>query len=1359
MGQRIRSFDWATSPLGPFESWQNSLKTTVRLMLNSRYPMFLWWGPEYINLYNDAYIPVLGARHPRALGVPAAETWREIWHEVGVQADAVYRQGASTWNDQILLVMERYGYPEETYFTFSYSPAPNDNGGIGGVFCACTEETERVLGERRLRALRQLATATSDARSAEDSCRIAAAALEEHPQDVAFALIYLIDPGSREARLVASTRISADSPYAPATEPAGTELNGSIWPLASAIPGHRAVIRDLQARGLPGGAWPEHCHTAAIVPLLEGGHAQPTGFLIAGASPRRPFDDSYHGFFDLVAGSIASAVANARAHEATRKRAEALAEIDRAKTIFFSNVSHELRTPLTLMLGPLQEAIRRDTEVSAELRGELEVAHRNGMRLLRLVNTILDFSRIEAGRMQALYEPVDLAQLTAEIAGVFRSAIERAGLQVFIDCEPIAEPVYIDRDMWEKIMLNLLSNALKFTFSGYIRVSLRKTDAGIELKVSDTGTGIPESEIPLIFQRFHRIAGARGRTHEGSGIGLALVYELAKMHGGSAQVESRIDQGSTFTVSIPAGYSHLPADRIAGLPTAQPFNPSGFYLDDAMPWLPTIETDSRLITAKGDGPRPRILVADDNADMRGYLRRVLQVEYEVETVADGRAALEAMGENPPDLILADLMMPQLDGIEMLRSIRKNPAVAPLPVILLTARADEQSMVEAMEARADDYLTKPFSAQELLARVGGHIAIAKLRRESSESLRASREELARQVSDFETLLREIPLGIAVASDVDCGTIRINPEFARILGVEATTNASKSGPESASLPYQMFSNGVELEPDELPMQIAAREAREVRNFEADIIRADGSVAHELGHAVPLFDDNGRVRGSLGVFVDITERRRIEEALRESEQRFRNMAENAPVMIWMTDADGRCTYVNRQWCEFTGSSLEDNLGLDWTHQTQPEDEKPAAGAFIGAHAARIPFRTEYRLRRRDAAWRWAVDSGTPRFADDGSFLGYIGSVIDITERKEMEHALRESEDQLARAQTAAGIGSWNWAPSSGTTSFSGEYFALYGLPRKHGPFTYRDWLACIHPEDRTRVDKEMQRSLQERRTLDIQFRVIWPDGSIHWLAGKGTVFCDDHGQPFRFTGVNFDITSRKEAEQELVRANDDLKQFAFAASHDLQEPLRIVINYTQLLERRYKAQLDERAAKIIETAVEAALRMERLLKGLRDYWQVSDRQAIRIATVDLNDVVATTVASLQTAITEADAVVTYGALPVVNAAEIPMTQVFQNLISNALKYRSLERRSTIHISSEQGATEYVITVSDNGIGIDSQYAGQVFGLFKRLHGQEYSGSGIGLSICQKIVERFGGRIWVESNEGSGAAFRFTLPVRSFA
>ena len=695
------------------------------------------------------------------------------------------------------------------------------------------------------------------------------------------------------------------------------------------------------------------------------------------------------------------------------------------------------------MLGPLQDAIRRDTEVSAELRAELEVAHRNGMRLLRLVNTILDFSRIEAGRMQALYEPVDLAQLTAEIAGVFRTAIERAGLQVFIDCEPIAEPVYIDRDMWEKIMLNLLSNALKFTFSGHIRVSLQKTDAGIELKVSDTGTGIPESEIPLIFQRFHRIAGARGRTHEGSGIGLALVYELAKLHGGSAEVESRIDQGSTFTVTVPAGYSHLPADRIAGIAAAQPFARSGLHLHDAMPWLPTIETDSAPITAKRDGgPRPRILIADDNADMRGYLRRVLQAQYDVETVADGRAALEAIGDNPPDLILADLMMPQIDGFEMLRSIRTNPAVAALPVILLTARADEQSMVEAMEARADDYLTKPFSAQELLARVGGHIAIAKLRRESSESLRVSREQFARQVSDFETLLREIPLGIAVASDADCETIRINPEFARILGVDPATNVSKSGRGSDSLPFRIFSNGTELTPDELPMQIAARQAGEIRNFEADIIRADGSVCRELGHAVPLFDDNGRVRGSLGVFVDITERRRIEEALRESEQRFRNMAENAPVMIWVTNADGSCTYVNRQWCEFTGTRLEDNLGLAWTHRTHPEDQKSAADTFIGAHAARTPFRLEYRLRRHDGAWRWAVDSGTPRFADDGSFLGYIGSVIDITERREMEHALRESEDQLARAQTAAGIGSWNWAPLSGTTSFSGEYFALYGL-----------------------------------------------------------------------------------------------------------------------------------------------------------------------------------------------------------------------------------------------------------------------------------------------------------------------------
>ena len=298
---------------------------------------------------------------------------------------------------------------------------------------------------------------------------------------------------------------------------------------------------------------------------MSQGQEIPAGVIVAGINPYRPLDVSYSGFIDLIAGQIAASIANARSHEYEKKRAAALAEIDAAKTTFFSNVSHEFRTPLTLMLGPLQDLLSRSqTHLSPQAKEQLELANRNGARLLRLVNTLLDFSRIEAGRVQAVYQTTDLETFTAELASVFRSATERAGLKLVVDCRPTNELAYIDRDMWEKIVLNLVSNAFKFTFEGEIAVSLNQVGHTAELRVRDTGVGIPQQEIPRLFDRFHRVPNTRSRTHEGSGIGLALVHELVKLHGGSMQVESALGQGTTFVVNVPLGEDHLASDRMAG---------------------------------------------------------------------------------------------------------------------------------------------------------------------------------------------------------------------------------------------------------------------------------------------------------------------------------------------------------------------------------------------------------------------------------------------------------------------------------------------------------------------------------------------------------------------------------------------------------------------------------------------------------------------------------------------------------------------------------------------------------------------------------------------------------------------------
>jgi signal transduction histidine kinase len=561
MEDRIRELDWSKTPLGPIHNWPQSLRTVVNILLSSRYAMWMAWGPELTMLYNDSYRPTLGIKHSRALGMRANEVWSEIWPEIGPLIDRVMATGKATYYEGLLLFLQRSGFPEETYHTFSYSPLADDSGRISGMLCVVTEETDRLIGERRVTTLRDVAAALASTNTEEEVLRALHQQLSRNQKDLPFTLTYLFDQNG-VARLGVSSGISENHPLAPAKIERSSD---SPWPAYRSFlrPSSRLIeLAEMQKLSvLPTGDWNKPPQKAAIVMIKQQGQEQPAGFFVVGTNPYRHYDTAYAGFVDLLAGQIAAGIGNARAYEGERRRAEALAEIDRAKTTFFSNVSHELRTPLTLMLSPLEELLSEKKHAPEE-RELLDLVHRNGLRLQKLVNTLLDFSRIEAGRIQADYEPADLGSITEDLASNFRSAMEKAGLAFQIDCEKFPEAVYIDREMWEKVVLNLLSNALKFTFTGSVTVTLRARKGHAELTVQDTGTGIPESELPHIFERFWRVAGAKGRTMEGTGIGLALVQELIKLHGGSIAVRSEVSKGTTFTVRIPLGTEHLPKDKI-----------------------------------------------------------------------------------------------------------------------------------------------------------------------------------------------------------------------------------------------------------------------------------------------------------------------------------------------------------------------------------------------------------------------------------------------------------------------------------------------------------------------------------------------------------------------------------------------------------------------------------------------------------------------------------------------------------------------------------------------------------------------------------------------------------------------------
>jgi signal transduction histidine kinase len=590
MGALMRATDWGRTVFGPVAAWPQSLRTAISIILESRFAMVVAWGPEFRFFYNDRYRPILGTKHPAALGTPCAEIFPEVWDVVGPEFERVLR-GESFAVDDWLLPLDRNGYLENCWFTLSYSAIRDETGGIGGVLAVVVETTGRVEGERRLATLRELARRAADAQTPEQACVNAAAVFSSNPIDVPFALIYLLDRGGSRAERVSVVGIAPDHPASVAAVEVVEGGADDAWSLGEVVRSQTIVtLPDAGRRfgALPGGPYPEPTHTAVLLPLSRPGLDHPYGVLVAGVSPRRALDGRYRDFFELAADHIATAINNAVALQEASRRAEALAELDRAKTIFFSNVSHEFRTPLTLMLGPSADLLAgAHGALSQPQRAQLEIVHRNARRLLKLVNALLDFSRIEAGRAQASFAETDLAALTRELAGSFRSAIEHAGLRFEVECEPLDDPVYVDRDMWEKIVLNLLSNALKFTFAGSIRVALRRLADRVELTVADTGVGIPEHELERVFERFHRVEGIRSRTHEGSGIGLALTYELVRLHGGTISVASRVDAGSVFTVEIPLGRAHLPADRIGSAQTlASTALDAAALVDEAGRWLP-----------------------------------------------------------------------------------------------------------------------------------------------------------------------------------------------------------------------------------------------------------------------------------------------------------------------------------------------------------------------------------------------------------------------------------------------------------------------------------------------------------------------------------------------------------------------------------------------------------------------------------------------------------------------------------------------------------------------------------------------------------------------------------------------------
>ena len=1026
MGARMRAFDWAATALGVPDTWPQSLRTIVRIMLDSRYAMWMLWGPDLTFYCNDAYLPTVGIRRDWVLGARADHVWAEIWPDIGPRIDHVLRTGEATWDEGLLLFRERSGYPEETYHTFSYSPVYDDVGLVAGMLCVVTEDTLRLISERRIALLGAIGAEMAATKTEAEVFDVLRRHLGGGVPDLPCSLTYLRVADACRAERALATGFGDAHPAAPLVI-----AGDSPWPVLRVLDGATTLeVADLATRtpDLPANPWREPPRAALLVPIRQRGDEAPAGVFIACLNRYRPLDDAYRHFLELVVAQLASGLANARAYAAERRRAEVLAELDRAKTTFFSNVSHELRTPLTLMIGPLEDLLRDAArELGSDARASLQIAHRNGLRLRRLVDSLLDFSRLEAGRLAPQRESVDAGAYTTELASMFRAAIERAGLVFDVDA-PAGITARVDTTMWEKIVFNLLSNAFKHTLAGSIRVQVAGEGESIVLRVADTGVGIPAHALPHVFDRFYRVPNARARTHEGAGIGLALVHELVRLMGGTIAVASEAGAGTTFTVTMPR---HA-ADAADAAAAGRDRSLVQAHIEEATGWLANGEAEERSPSpapARAEAS-PTVLLVDDNADMRTYLQRLLSARFDVITAANGEEALAAVEQRLPDLVLTDVMMPRLDGFELLKALRKNERTREVPVVLLSARAGEDSRIEGLDAGADDYLLKPFSARELHARVASNLALARARR---SFVQAARDSEARRgfLLTLSDALRAAPSAEAVAHialahvgrqlGAACAAYGVVERDGRTFRVVTEWRADGSAGYAPNTRFDIERFG-EAEARGAGLPIVIEDTRRHPHADAWQQAGIGAVITApliTGGRSPAMmwvsmpgprawdaEEVALLRDSAARAWTEMSRTRAEVALRESEERFRTMADSSPLMVWVVDAQGRFEFANRAVLECFDTTLVALRRDGWTPHLHPEDAEGYAAEVTAALAERRSFSVMGRVRRCDGEWRWIQSVGAPRLSSDGECLGAVGSSPDITELIAASDTLREAD-----------------------------------------------------------------------------------------------------------------------------------------------------------------------------------------------------------------------------------------------------------------------------------------------------------------------------------------------------------------
>jgi PAS domain S-box-containing protein len=1374
MGELIRAFDWKKTSLGSPENWPQSLKTCVRIMLTSRQPIWIGWGKDLIKLYNDPYRAILGGNHPWALGQPASVVWKAIWEEIEPMLKAVMENDEGTYVESQLLIMDRNGYLEETYYTFSYTPIPGDSGTAAGMICANTDDTVRIIGERQLRTLKDLGKSLVKMQTVTEVYQNALKVLEENPKDFPFAALYKADSEGRSAQAIAYAGMGKDQNILPSHVDLLNPVEGT-FNLCRAFNKKEIIVSENEGRrnDLPKGAWETEASHFVHIPIVTPGSNYPNAILTAALNPHRIYDESYRQFTTLVADQIALEVNNVMAYEAERKRAEALAEIDKAKTVFFSNISHEFRTPLTLMLGPLEDLLTgMQSRLTDEEKNKIETTHRNSMRLLRLVNNLLDFSRIEAGRAKAQFQLTDISTFTRDLAASFRSAIENAGLHFNINCDDIIQPVYVDRSMWEKIVLNLLSNAFKYTLTGSITVSLTVKNSDAKLSIVDTGVGIPPEELPNLFQRFHRVQNVTGRTYEGTGIGLSLVSEFVKMHGGTISVRSEVNTGSEFVVTIPTGRKHLPVEQIDESDIDHEIRIADAFLEEADSLIGT------PVPGRTDQDEPihdssYILVVDDNSDMRAYLKTVLSRKFTVVAAGNGIEALEKIENRIPQLVVSDVMMPLMDGIQLLKAIKENKKYERIPVILLTARAGEESKIEGYQIGADDYLVKPFSTKELLARINAQLSM--------------REKIEENEKQLEYFIKKAPVGIVIYKGPDFIVEAANDKVLEMWG--KSFDEVKGRTLTDIFPEITRQEDVHALYEASVEKFLKGETFTVSEAEFTFVRK--GQPHKGWYNCtyePLQDVHGNRMGIIAVVNEVTDQVIARKKIEESEEKFRTLATEFPLFVWLTDDRLQTTFLNKVGLEYFNVPETTNIAeLSWKKFIHRDDIDRVLAVMNDAARNHQSYSLTMRLKNGSTGeYRWFVDNGMPQYVNE-KFTGFIGTSMDVHEQKTADEKVRQSEERFRFLFDSNVLPVAFWHISGEIYDANDSFLNLLGYTRQEMQQGELNWRKFTMPEDAAMHEEKVQQAMEGKTVAPYQAQYIKKSGELvsslvgyAMLTGskeKGIAFMQDirkikeveaalRQSEEKYRQLSMILEEKvKERTEELRKLNeaDTLKSdFIKMASHELKTPVTSIKGYTQLLLSAIKEDESKVSPLLIRSSLVSVdkqiARLTRLMSELLDLSKIETGMLVLNKEVfNLNELVIDTVQDILYTNSKHHINIFHDCECYVDGDKDRLGQVLINFLTNAIKYSPNSDKVDVWIRQSH-KNSVSVSVRDFGIGIDEKDHERIFERFYRVGGKEeqtFPGFGIGLFIAKEIIQRHNGTIGLTSEKGVGSVFTFTIPI----